>query len=220
MMTDAMMSELPPGSPSEPDKNLEIEVKFYKTAAEWVTLPASLEQIGAVLTAPRVYERNVRYENSSYSLTAAHKVIRLRQDSRVRLTYKEPSAAPINGVQARTELEVTVSDFETMDAILGKLGYFPAWEYEKYRTTYTWNETEIVLDEMPYGYFVEIEGPSSQIEAAIQSLNWDKQPRIKASYSDLFFQLKARLGLRFIHLTFENFKDVALPADANEWLKS
>ena len=121
-------------------------------------------------------------------------------------------------MQARTELEVTVSDFDTMDLILGKLGYFPAWEYEKYRTTYDWHGAEIVLDELPYGYFVEIEGSSAQIEAAILALSLGKQPRIKSSYSDLFFQLKTRLGLKFIHLTFDNFRNVTLPDNPNGWL--
>lgn len=212
------IESLPLAEPSEPDKNLEIEVKFYLTAAELDTIRATLENIGAELSAPRVYERNIRYENTSYSLTAAKKVIRLRQDSRVRLTYKEPSPTALSGVQARTELEVIVSDFDTMDAILGKFGYFAAWEYEKYRTTYIWHDAEIVLDELPYGLFVEIEGGSSQIEAAIQALGLGKQLRIKASYSDLFFQLKTRLALKFIHLTFENFKNVTLPENPNDWI--
>jgi adenylate cyclase class 2 len=215
-MTD--IEVLPPFDPSESDKNLEIEVKFYMTAAELAAMPATLDKIGATLTSARIYERNMRYENTSYSLTAARKVIRLRQDSRVRLTYKEPSPTALSGVSARTELEVTVSDFETMDAILGKLGYFPAWEYEKYRTTYTWRGAEIVLDELPYGYFIEIEGGAAQIEAAIQALGLNKQPRIKASYSDLFFQLKTLLSLKFIHLTFDNFKNVTLPDKPGDWL--
>jgi len=31
--------------------------------------------------------------------------------------------------------------------------------YEKYRTTFTIGSLEVVLDELPYGNFVEIEGP-------------------------------------------------------------
>ena len=43
--------------------------------------------------AQRVFERNVRYENDDKSLTDNGIVVRLRQDHRVRLTYKEPTPA-------------------------------------------------------------------------------------------------------------------------------
>jgi adenylate cyclase class 2 len=191
--------------------NTETEVKLYVPHLEWVQV--QLERSGAKLTAPRVYERNVRYENAAKSLTANGIVVRLRQDTRARLTYKEGGSAQ-DGIVSRTELEVEVSDFDTMQTILDKLGYHPHLVYEKYRTTYELDGAEIVLDEMPYGNFVEIEGESAQIEKVVQRLGLGNTPRMAGSYTALFERVKSRLGLTFDHLTFKNFKGISVPESA------
>jgi adenylate cyclase, class 2 len=191
--------------------NTETEVKLYVPHLEWVQV--QLERSGAKLTAPRIYERNVRYENAEKSLTPNGIVVRLRQDTRARLTYKEGGSAQ-GGIVSRTELEVEVSDFDAMQTILGKLGYHPHLVYEKYRTTYELDGAEIVLDEMPYGNFVEIEGEAEAIEALIKRLGLQNTPRLDGSYTALFDRVKTRLGLTFDHLTFENFKGVSVPESA------
>lgn len=191
---------------------VEIEVKIK--VANFDTLRPLLDQVGAQLTDPRVYERNVRYENADQTLSSTGRVVRLRQDTRTRLTYKEPSDQVAQAVKVRTELEVTVSDFATMNAILGKLGYTSAWIYEKYRTTYHLYGAEVVLDELPYGNFIEIEGEPTAIEQAIVALSLTDQPRIPGGYSDLFAQLKTQIGLPFNDLTFDNFRGISIPPNA------
>ncbi len=186
----------------------ETEVKLYVPHLEVVQ--ARLEMLGATLTAPRVYEQNVRYENAAHTLTSDGIVLRLRQDTRARLTYKEGGSAQ-DGIVSRTEIEVEVSDFAAMEAILVKLGYATAMRYEKYRTTFALNGVEIVLDEMPYGNFVEIEGESGAIAAAIDRLELQDAPRSSASYVTLFEKVKAQLGLTFNDLTFGNFKGLTVP---------
>ncbi len=193
-------------------KLVETEVKIYTPDHE--TIRAKLEAVGAKLESPRVYERNVRYENQDETLTGQGIVVRLRQDTRVRLTYKAPPGQDIaqtSGVLTRFEAEVTVDNFETMDLILGRLGYHPHVVYEKYRTTYTLGETEIVLDEMPYGYFIEVEGPAPAIESALERLDLLDRPRIMSSYMDLFTRVKGALGLTVHDLTFANFEGVTVP---------
>ncbi len=188
----------------------EVEIKL--AVDDLTTIEKHLVELGAKLKTERVYERNVRYENADKTLTDAGKVIRLRQDKRTRLTWKEPSGSEDKTVNIRTELEVTVSDFETMDLILQKLGYFPHWTYEKYRTTYELNECEITLDEMPYGNFVEIEGEREKIVDLQQILALSEQKNIPQSYSELFRGLKEKQKLSFDDLTFDNFRGVTLPA--------
>jgi len=183
----------------------ETEVKLIVPDLDSVR--ARLETAGAHLEAPRVYERNVRYENAAGTLSSQGIVVRLRQDSRVRLTYKDGSQVT-DGVVSRSEIEVEVSDFTAMDLILGKLGYHPHLIYEKYRTTYTLDGAEVVLDEMPYGPFVEIEGDKATIESVIKLIGLEAAPRYAGSYVALFEQLKTRLGLRFTDLTFANFEGV------------
>lgn len=189
----------------------ETEVKLYVPYLEAVQ--ARLETIGAKLTAPRIYERNVRYDNAERSMTPAGIVLRLRQDTRARLTYKAEGDVK-NGITSRFEAEVEVSDFDAMETILGRLGYTPYMIYEKYRTTFELDGAEIVLDEMPYGNFVEIEGDEDTIEKVINRLGLQKAARYDGSYAVLFERARRALGLTFTDLTFANFKGVDVPESA------
>ncbi len=67
--------------------------------------------------------------------------------------------------------------------------------YEKYRTTYELDDALIMLDELPYGSFLEIEGETvEQIRdiAATLHLNWEAA--IPSSYTALFESLRRRMG--------------------------
>jgi adenylate cyclase, class 2 len=189
----------------------ETEVKLYVPHLEVVQV--RLERLGAKLTAPRIFERNVRYENAPRTLTPAGIVLRLRQDTRARLTYKDGGTVQ-DGISSRYEAEVEVSDFDTMATILTKLGYIPYMVYEKYRITYELDDAEIVLDELPYGNFVEIEGDAANIERVVARLELAGATRCPASYVVLFENVKRTLGLNFNDLTFANFEDVSVPERA------
>jgi adenylate cyclase class 2 len=81
--------------------------------------------------------------------------------------------------------------------------------YEKYRTTYQLNEVIITLDEMPYGDFVELEGPNPEsIQAVNQLLGLDWEARIVENYLVLFDRLRSKLSLTFHDLTFANFESL------------
>lgn len=189
----------------------ETEIKLY--VPDLAEVKQKLEAAGAELTAPRVYERNVRYDNKERTMTPHGMVVRLRQDTRVRLTYKDDGTFE-NGVVSRFEAEVEVSDFDAMETILGKLGYTPYLIYEKYRTTYEMEGAEVVLDEMPYGNFVEIEGERDAIERIIHTLDEGDAKRFDGSYSTLFERVRQKMGLKFNDLTFENFKGIEVKEEA------
>ena len=181
---------------------IEIEVKLH--TPDLSPVRAALESVGATLLKPRVYERNIRYENAEGSLGERGIVLRLRQDDRARLTFKSDESSQA-GIFRRFEAEVTLSDLETMDLILRRLGYQSALIYEKYRTTYSLDAAEIVLDELPYGNFTEIEADAAAIERVIKRLGLGGARRMTGSYTHLFAELKRRLGLDFRDLTFANF---------------
>jgi adenylate cyclase, class 2 len=192
---------------------IETEVKLYM--ADLAIVEKKLQELGAMLVKPRVFERNVRYEDAEKTLTGRDIVVRLRKDAKIRLTYKEPVNIPDqDGIRSRFEAEVEVSDYETMAVILQRLGYLPHLSYEKWRTTYTWDDVEVVLDEMPYGNFVEIEGRADEIRKAITALGLQDVPRYSVSYQVLFDRVKQRLGLDFQDLTFENFAGVVVAEQA------
>ncbi len=185
----------------------ELEMKFY--ISRRADLEMKLGTLGRVIAA-RVYEVNLRFDTPDRSLTAAGKVLRLRRDTRVRVTYKAGGTLE-GGANRRQELEFTVSDFDTAKALFEALGYQVYTIYEKYRTTYSMGNVEVVVDELPTGDFLEIEGPDSDsIRAAAKQLGINWEAGIIESYTLLFERLKTHLGLSFRDLSFENFKGLEI----------
>lgn len=191
---------------------IENEVKLY--VPDLGAVEAALLRLGAELVAPRVLERNQRFEDNTRSLNVRGVVLRLRQDSRARLTYKEPCTWTHDGIGAQFEAEIEVDDFGTTELILKRLGFVPSVLYEKYRTTYHYDGAEIMLDEMPYGHFVEIEAESDVIRRVIAALGLDDAPRLTVNYITLFNRVKAALNLPFDELTFDAFRRITVPPDA------
>jgi len=137
-----------------------------------------------------------------------HGLPRLRRDSANRLTYKGPSKVK-DGVSARTEIEFTVGNFESAQALLEALGYQVSMIYEKYRTVYQINDTSVTLDEMPFGNFAEIEGPDgATIQAVCNQLGLIWELRTLQSYAELFQVVKRNLKLTYRDLTFESFAEI------------
>jgi adenylate cyclase class 2 len=194
------------------DKNQEQEVKYY--LGDLPSLEARLKSLRAKLIQARTHETNLRFDLPDGSLTQTYQVLRLRQDSAARMTYKGPSWYD-QGVRVRQEIEFRVSDFEAARALFEALGYQVSMMYEKYRTTYELDGVQVTLDEMPYGNFAELEGPNPQaIQAANQRLGLDWDARVPESYTALFDLLKAVMRLDFRDLSFENFKDLEVPPSA------
>jgi adenylate cyclase class 2 len=191
----------------------ELEAKFYLSAKEAVQ--RKLDSLGK-LTAPRILEVNLRFDTPGRELTSAGRVLRLRRDSKVRVTYKGPGTDE-GGANLRQELEFTVSDFDTAKATFEALGYQVYTIYEKYRTTYQIGDLEIDLDELPTGDFLEIEGSDAQSiqkTAGLLGLNWEA--RIHDSYIVLFELMRLRLGLDIRDLSFDNFKGMKITPDMME----
>ncbi|MEM7111154.1 MAG: class IV adenylate cyclase [Chloroflexota bacterium] len=190
---------------------LEVEVKFL--VQDLAGVRERLLTAGAVLKKARVFERNVRYDTEDEALLGRWELLRLRQDTAVKLTFKGPPPQAIQSeAKVREELEVEVSDFDTAAAIVQRLGFVPKQIYEKYRETFQLGAVEVVLDEMPYGDFVELEGPEADLKplTAVLQLDWSK--RILGNYLLLMAQLKAFHNLPFNDLAFTHFaeKDFAI----------
>ena len=193
------------------NSNQEQEVKFY--LANRPGLEQRLQQAGAQLLHPRTFEANLRFDKADGSLTRARQVLRLRQDEIVRLTFKGPQQLG-HEVSVREEIEFEVSSFENAQAFLEALGFQVSIRYDKYRTTYRLGEVEVVLDELPYADFAEIEGPNTaaiQTAAAALGLNWEA--RSLDSYIGLNSRLRLGQGLSTQNLTFEEVKQ-RYPAEA------
>ncbi len=194
--------------------NVETELKLYVPFLN--ALARKIETAGGNISAPRVLERNVRYDNGAGEFEAAGTVLRLRMDTRARLTYKDGERLLGEYGSSRAEVEVEVSDFDKTDTLLGKLGFHSVLTYEKYRTTYQLDGAEVTLDEMPYGNFAEIEADEAVIGRVVETLQLHDAKRMASSYTTLFKFVKKNMGLDFNDLTFANFKGIKVPESAFE----
>jgi len=188
------------------DSNQEIEAKFYVTGLAGVK--ARLHELEATLIHERILETNIRFDLPGARLRSKGRVLRLRRDTEARLTYKGGSRNE-QGVLSRTEIEFTVGDFDKAKQFLEALGYQELMRYDKFREVYQLDNCHIMLDELPYGYFIEIEGENVEdIQKASAKLHLRWEAAITRSYNALFDSVKRALNLKFNDLSYRNFLDI------------
>ena len=188
----------------------ETEAKFY--VRDLNKIKSRLHELEAQLLQERVLETNIRFDLPGARLRAEGRVLRLRRDTSTKFTYKSASTKE-QGVLSREEIEFEVEDFDKAKRFLEALGYQKLVYYEKYRTTYALGPSEglihIMLDELPYGNFIEIEGETvNEIRAIADQLglNWDAA--IATSYNALFDRVRSALKLSVQDLSFAEFSDI------------
>lgn len=120
-------------------------------------LEKKLESLGAEKVADFNYKRRIY----NFNPASDGKWIRLRTDGKnTTLTIKEIKSQEIDGTE---EIEIQVSDFETTNTMLNKLGYKSHTYQENKRTRYILDNVEIDIDTWPYiPTYVEIEGKSTE----------------------------------------------------------
>lgn len=161
---------------------IEVEKKYRLTTRQRDAVLKRLPEMGANLEGED-FEENTLY--SGAALSDGSCVLRLRRiGSKATLTYKKrlPSSSAIK--QQREE-ETSISDPEAMEAILEALGFTPALVYEKRRQTWRLGKTEIVIDVLPFGLFMEIEGRATEIKAVERKLGLKGLRAEHATYPQL-----------------------------------
>ena len=111
--------------------------------------------------------------------------LRLRRvNGRAILTFKQrrPSKSAIKYQQ---ENEVPVPDADAMAAILAALNFRPGLVYEKRRTRWQVGQAKVVIDELPFGLFMEIEAPVKEIKRVEKLLGAEKFPAVMETYPSL-----------------------------------
>ena len=189
--------------------HLEIEVKFFIDDSDAVR--QRIKDLDATLQSPRTFEYNARYDTENKRLLKNKCLLRLRKDSSVSLTFKSPPPSEDSQFKIYREQEVTVSDFKTMEAILTAMGYRRYQVYQKWRETWSVGELLLCLDTMPFGSFLELEGPPAPIRRVANELGLNWENRILPSYMEIFEVLKKGEGLSFTDVTFDNFAEVNIP---------
>ncbi|HEX8633825.1 MAG TPA: class IV adenylate cyclase [Pyrinomonadaceae bacterium] len=171
----------------------EIEKKYRVSVAEAESLRGRLRAAGAEARGEE-FEENTLYAGAA--LERGNRVLRLRRvrGGRAVFTFKESLAAGAGGVKRRREDETEVADPEALAAILDALGYTPAVIYEKRRETWRVAGVEVVIDELPFGRFVEIEGTEESILEAERQLELHATQFEPKSYPQLTLEQGTRRG--------------------------
>ena len=181
----------------------EIEVKFRVDNP--LVLSRKLRDAGFRLETPRSHEMNTLYDLPGQVLRQRKELLRLREFGRSwKLTHK--SGSKISRHSSRTELETSVSDGKTMDAILRALGYSPSFRYEKFRAEWTDGKGQVVVDHTPIGDFCEIEGKPRWIDDTAKKLGVGREDYITKNYATLFAEWKEQTQSKSEEMTFKAVK--------------
>jgi len=137
----------------------------------------------------RLFESNTVFDTPELTLRNKASLLRVREaGSKAKLTYKGRPGQSKH--KSREELEIEVSDAGAMSAILERIGFHPAFRYEKYRTELQprGGGGVATLDETPIGVFLELEGPPAWIDRAARKLGFRESDYITDSYGRLYLE--------------------------------
>lgn len=163
----------------------EIKIRVEDAAAA----KRRVEAVGFTVNRERVFESNEMYDTRDGRLRAAGSVLRLREaGGACTLTWKGPRLEGSH--RAREEREVRISDCDQMKFILNVTGFERFFRYEKYRTEFTRDGTQltVVVDETPIGVYMELEGEPELVDHVASELGFQKGSYITKSYGALYYE--------------------------------
>jgi len=170
---------------------IEIEKKYRLTEEQKQFVLAALADLGAEY-AGEDFEENMIYGGGVLDENAAVLRVRKTQDKTI-LTFKKTMNNDFN-VKQRTEHETEVANVGELKKIIENLGFEPRLVYEKRRKTWKFRQVEIVLDELPFGDFMEIEGSLTAIAEAEMFLGIEDYETEHETYPGLTAKFGARNG--------------------------
>ncbi|MDQ4123431.1 MAG: class IV adenylate cyclase [Acidobacteriota bacterium] len=158
---------------------IEIEKKYRLTAEEREQILRRLQETEASFEGED-FEENILFGGGFLNFKSA--ALRVRKtEKKILLTYKQRQPSE-SAIKQQIEYETEIGDAETITEILKNLGYRPALVYEKRRQTWQLKNVEVVLDELPFGLFMEIEGEESEILDAEKLLEIENLPPVMETY--------------------------------------
>jgi adenylate cyclase class 2 len=134
---------------------IEIEKKYRLTAAQRDAVLERLKEIGAEYIGED-FEENILYRGGI--LDEKRAVLRIRKiGEKAILTFKQRIQNQ-SDAKYQIEHETLIDDPNELENIVENLGFQKKLIYEKRRKTWRFRDAEIVVDDLPFGLFMEIEG--------------------------------------------------------------
>jgi adenylate cyclase class 2 len=189
-------------------KNEEVEIKV--AIGDRKAFARSLKAAGFRVKTPRTFESNILYDFPDLRLRKRGELVRIRLYGKEwKLTYK--AKGKVGRHKRREEIETKLADGEALAEVFMRLGMNHSFVYEKYRTEWTDDRGDVVIDETPIGDFAELEGPPRWIDATANKLGLGIAEYITGSYAELFFAWKQQTGSSADEMTFSLKKPLARP---------
>jgi adenylate cyclase class 2 len=160
----------------------EIEKKYRLTEQQRDRVVRRLKELG-LESEGQEFEENILFNGPN--LDTQTSILRLRRvGERAILTYKHRMQSSTS-IRHQREDETGIQYADAMNDILDGLGYKPSLIYEKRRTTWHAGNAEIVLDELPFGLFLEVEGDEDAIMDVEKLLGLDELDVEMSTYPEL-----------------------------------
>ena len=166
-----------------------------------------LQSAGAVRVKAEL-ETNSFFDTPDRKLQSADQGLRIRVavdeagKSKCTITMKGPLEK--SQFKSREETQFVADDPHAVRALFENLGFHPTLSFEKRRETWTLNDCEIALDELPLlGKYVEIEGKTEPGISAVRSiLGLQDSPTISTGYIALLSRLLEQRRIKDRHIRF------------------
>jgi len=166
---------------------IEIEKKYRLSLEDRRAIEKRLRALGSK-SKPLEHEENTIYRGGN--LGFGFRALRLRRvNGEAILTFKERIPTK-SAIKHQHENETRVKNADATDAILRGVGFEPALVYEKRRTRWDIGKAKVVIDELPYGLFMEIEASEREIKRVEKLIEAHVLPVVLETYPSI----TARVG--------------------------
>src|ERR1043166_3285967 len=167
---------------------IEIEKKYRLTKNDRRALEKRMRELGGA-PKPIEFEENTIYGGGRLKFGGCGLgLCRINGNERAYLTLKRRLPGK-SQIKHQEKHEVTVADPDGMDWILNSLEFRPALVYEKRRTRWKVGRAKVVIDELPFGLFMEIEASVREIKRVEKLIGAESLPAVMETYPTLTRQL-------------------------------
>jgi predicted adenylyl cyclase CyaB len=165
---------------------IEIEKKYRLTKSQRRAIEHRMREL-SLTPGELEHEENTIYRGGV--LERPECALRLRRvNGRAILTFKQRRPGR-SAIKFQDENEVAVADADALAAILAELNFRPGLIYEKRRTRWQVGTAKVVIDELPFGLFMEIEASVKEIRRVEKILGAEDLPAVMETYPSLTRQL-------------------------------
>lgn len=183
------------------DRNYkEVEIKFRVNDPKIIK-----EQLGkmGVTAGPEEFQRTVRFDTPRDDLENRGLFLRVREEGKKSTFTVKRKASDDSLYKERDEWETQVGDAKVVVEQMKALGFTKLRIMEKYRQTFILPGVEVVIDRLPFGNFLEIEGSPEAIEDTISRLGLPRKKAMNVSYWELKNEYNKERGLTGENIVFD-----------------